>query len=59
MIVSILDWTMGRLQDALLSEELDPGPFRRNGQPAGQKDARIAHFLQVRGAIGRPAMIRC
>jgi hypothetical protein len=25
IIVSILDWTMGRFQDALLTEELDPG----------------------------------
>jgi TetR/AcrR family transcriptional regulator len=59
MIVSILDWTMERFQDALLSEELDPGLFRRNGQSAGQKDARIAQFLQVlRGAIGRPAVPR-
>ena len=27
MIVSILDWTMDRFQDALLTEELDPGLF--------------------------------
>src|SRR5262245_17903609 len=29
MIVSILDWTVERFQDALLTEELDPGLFRR------------------------------
>ena len=27
MIVSILDWMMERFQDALLTEEFDPGPF--------------------------------
>lgn len=59
MIVSIIDWTMERFQDALLTEELDPGLFRRNGQPAAQKEARIGQFLQVlRGAIGRPAATR-
>jgi len=59
MIVSIIDWTMERFQDALLTEELDPGLFRRNGQPASQKEARIGQFLQVlRGAIGRPAATR-
>jgi len=53
MVVSILDWTMERFQDALLTEELDPGLFRRNGQVAGQ-ETRIGQFLEVlRGAIGR------
>src|SRR5215469_2867779 len=59
MIVSIVDWTMEHFQDALLTEELDPGLFRRNGQPAAQKEARIRQFLQVlRAAIGRPAATR-
>jgi AcrR family transcriptional regulator len=59
IIVSVLDWTMERFQDALLTEELDPGLFRRNGKPADQKDARIGQFLEVlRGAIGRPAAAR-
>ena len=31
MVVSILDWTIERFQDALLTEELDPGLFRRQG----------------------------
>lgn len=56
MVVSILDWTMERFQDALLTEELDPGLFRHNGQLAGHNEARIRQFLEVlRGAIGRPA----
>jgi TetR/AcrR family transcriptional regulator len=53
MIVSILDWTMERFQDALLTEELDPGLFRRQGDPVAKKEARIAQFLDVlRRAIG-------
>src|SRR5580693_6728944 len=32
MIVSIIDWTMERFQDALLTAELDPGLFRRHGE---------------------------
>jgi AcrR family transcriptional regulator len=53
MIVSILDWTMERFQDALLTEELDPGLFRRHGDVAEKKEARIAQFLDVlRRAIG-------
>lgn len=53
MIVSILDWTVERFQDALLTEELDPGLFRRQGQPPDKKEARIAQFLEIlRRAIG-------
>jgi len=53
MIVSILDWTMERFQDALLTEELDPGLFRRQGNVMEKKEARIAQFLEVLGrAIG-------
>jgi len=53
MIVSILDWTMERFQDALLTEELDPGLFRKQGHPLEKKESRIAQFLDVlRRAIG-------
>ena len=53
MMVSILDWTMERFQDALLTEELDPGLFRRPGDPVEKKEARIAQFLDVlKRAIG-------
>jgi hypothetical protein len=52
-MVSILDWTIERFQDALLTEEMDPGLFRRQGGPAEKKEARIAQFLDVlKGAIG-------
>jgi TetR/AcrR family transcriptional regulator len=53
MIVSILDWMMERFQDALLTEELDPGLFRRQGQVGEKKEARIHQFLDVlQRAIG-------
>src|ERR1700733_11231171 len=53
MIVSILDWTMERFQDALLTAELDPGLFRRQGELAEKKEARILQFLAVlRRAVG-------
>jgi TetR/AcrR family transcriptional regulator len=47
MIVSILDWTMERFQDALLTAELDPGLFRRQGEIPEKKEARIRQFLEV------------
>jgi TetR/AcrR family transcriptional regulator len=47
MIVSILDWTMERFQDALLTAELDPGLFRRQGEMPEKKEARIRQFLEV------------
>jgi hypothetical protein len=53
MMVSILDWTMERFQDALLTEELDPGLFRRHGDPVEKKEARITQFLDIlQRAIG-------
>jgi len=53
MIVSILDWTMERFQDALVTEELDPGLFRRHGARPEQTEARVEQFLKIlRGAIG-------
>jgi TetR/AcrR family transcriptional regulator len=53
MIVSILDWTIERFQDALLTAELDPGLFRHQGESPEKKDARIQQFLAVlQRAIG-------
>lgn len=53
MIVSILDWMMERFQDALLTAELDPGLFRRQGELAERREARIQQFLAVlQRAIG-------
>ena len=47
-----------RFQDALLTAELDPGLFRRQGELPEKKEARIQQFLSVlERAIGaeRPA----
>ena len=56
MIVSMLDWLAGSLQDALVTEELDPGLFHRwQKQPERQK-ARVQQFIMVlRSAIGSQA----
>jgi hypothetical protein len=44
---------MERFQDALLTAELDPGLFRRQGELAEKKEARIQQFLSVlQRAIG-------
>ncbi len=60
MIVSMVEWTVERFQDALLTEELDPGLFSRQGNRAEKTAARIAQFLELlMGAIAsRPARPR-
>ena len=56
MIVSILDWTIERFQDALLTAELDPGLFRHQGELTEKKEARIQQFMSVlQRAIGSAA----
>ena len=53
MIGSILEWTIDRFQDALLTEELNPGLFRKSGPVPEKKEARIEQFVEVlRRAIG-------
>ena len=53
MMVSIIDWMVERFQDALLTAELDPGLFRRQGELAEKKEARIQQFLAIlQRAIG-------
>ena len=55
MIVSILDWTMERFQDKLLTAEFDPGLSRRQGEMPEKKCARIQQFLDLlQRAIGEP-----
>jgi hypothetical protein len=44
---------MDRFQDALLTEELDPGLFRQQGPVPERKEARIEQFTELlRRAIG-------
>ena len=53
MIVSMLDWTFERFQDALLIEELDPGLFSRQGKSPEKTAARIDQFLELlKSAVG-------
>ncbi len=57
MIVSMLDWLAGSLQDALVTEELDPGLFHRWQQQPERQKARVEQFVEVlRSAIGSPAV---
>jgi len=50
LIVSMVDWLAERFQDALVSEELDPGLFHRK---PSQRDVRIEQFVELlRSAIG-------
>lgn len=56
MIVSMLDWLAGSLQDALVTQELDPGLFHRWQQQPERQRARVEQFVEVlRSAIGSQA----
>jgi TetR/AcrR family transcriptional regulator len=53
MIVAMLDWLTERFQDALVTEELDPGLFPHRGDRTAETKERIDQFLAlIRGAIG-------
>jgi len=55
-VVSMVDWLTSSLQDAIVTEELDPGLFHRwEHQPERQR-MRLAHFeILLESAIGAPA----
>ena len=56
LVVSIVDWLSAALQEALVTEELDPGLFHRWRQQPERQRARVEQFAEVlRSAIGRPA----
>jgi AcrR family transcriptional regulator len=58
MIVSLVDWMMGSFQDALLTEELDPGLFRHQAGKPERAAARIDQFIKLlRSAIGKRSAI--
>jgi TetR/AcrR family transcriptional regulator len=58
MIVSLLEWTVERFQDALLTEELDPGLFRRQGISEEKTSRRMEHFLRLlQSAIGESSRV--
>jgi len=41
-----VDWLMDRCQDAMVTEELDPGLFGYQGQP-GLRDQRVGEFIEL------------
>lgn len=53
MIVSMVDWLMDRCQDAIVTEELDPGLFGFHTQPPETRSLRVRQFVELlRGAVG-------
>jgi TetR/AcrR family transcriptional regulator len=56
MVVGVVDWLMERFQDAQVTDELDPGLFRRKPGGRALQLERIDQFLRVlQGAIGAEA----
>jgi hypothetical protein len=47
LIASMLDWVAERFQDALGSEELDPGLVHRKPFSPERRENRIREFLEV------------
>jgi AcrR family transcriptional regulator len=55
MMASMLDWVAERFQDALASEELDPGLIHRKPELPERRALRIVEFTQVlRAGIATP-----
>jgi AcrR family transcriptional regulator len=52
LIVSLVDWLIDRCQDAIVTEELDPGLFGYFSQSAQMREQRVLQFVElVRSAI--------
>jgi AcrR family transcriptional regulator len=55
LIISMVDWLIDRCQDAIVTEELDPGLFGYFSQSAQLREQRVAQFVELlRGAISVP-----
>jgi TetR/AcrR family transcriptional regulator len=53
MVVSLVDWLMDRCQDAIVTEELDPGLFGSAAATPAVRDLRVRQFVELlRSAIG-------
>lgn len=53
MIVSMVDWLMDRCQDAMITEELDPGLFGAHTPSQDARQVRVRQFVELlRGAVG-------
>ena len=56
MVVSLVDWLMDRCQDAIVTEELDPGLFGSAATSPQMRDTRVRQFVELlRSAIGAGA----
>jgi AcrR family transcriptional regulator len=56
MVVSLVDWLSDSLQNALLTEELDPGLFHRWREQPERQQQRVEHFtILLKSAISAPA----
>ena len=52
LIVAMIDWLNERIQDALVTEELDPGLFRQHGEVDARATSKIEQFMQLlEGAV--------
>jgi AcrR family transcriptional regulator len=57
MVVSLVDWLMDRCQDAIVTEELDPGLFGSASQSPQMRALRLRQFVELlNGAIGAGAI---
>jgi AcrR family transcriptional regulator len=53
MVISLVDWLMDHCQDAIVTEELDPGLFGSATQSPQMRDVRVQQFVELlRSAIG-------
>jgi AcrR family transcriptional regulator len=53
MVVSLVDWLLDRVQDAIVTEELDPGLFGSATQSPQMRELRVRQFMELlRSAIG-------
>ena len=53
LVASMVDWLVERFQDALVTEELDPGLFHRHRDRTERERVRIDQFVAIlRSAIG-------
>jgi len=55
LIISLVDWLIDRCQDAIVTEELDPGLFGYFTQSPRLREQRMAQFVELlRSAISVP-----
>lgn len=55
LIISLVDWLIDRCQDAIVTEELDPGLFGYFSHSAAMRERRVGQFVELlRSAISVP-----